>query len=181
MLKNGIQPFNNRLSKGKGADKMYDLNTKNISFLEMAEELRSHGVRNNKFMLWLYDESLSGIDVYSKDLSFEQKGRIYAEICRNYWYYLREVCLIPSQGSSQSVHFNLNLGDMAISYCNVNNLSSIVMLPRQIGKTVAEVSFSSWVHLFSTYYTTETYLHKAQSGSTDNLKMLKTIKESLPD
>lgn len=159
---------------------MYDLNTKNLSFLRMSKALRNHGVKNNKFMLWLYDDSLSGVDPYSPDLTFDEKARIYAEICKNFWYYLREVCMIPSQGSAECVHFKLNLGNLAMSYCNINNINSITMLPRQQGKTIAEVSFSNWVHMFATYHTTETYLHKAQDGATDNLKQFKAIKEALP-
>jgi hypothetical protein len=159
---------------------MYDLNTKNISFLQMSKALKDHGVNNNKFMLWLDDPSISGVDPYNKDLSFDEKARIFTEVCKNYWYFLREVCMVTSQGSSQPVHFKLSLGSLAMSYCNLANVNTITMLPRQQGKTVAEVCFSVWVHLFATYSTTETYLHKAQDGSIDNLKRFKEAKEALP-
>lgn len=160
---------------------IYDTNTNNISFLKMAKHLKSQGVKNNKFMLTLYDQSLSGVDVYSENLTADQKAHIYAEACRNWWYFLREILKIPQEGNSDGVHFQLNVGNMAAAYCCKNNINHLLILPRQIGKTVVEVSFSLWVFGFAGTFSTETYLHKAQSGSIDNLGRLKKYKELLPD
>jgi len=37
---------------------IYDIYTKNHSFLKVSQVLRNRGVKNNKFMLTLYDETL---------------------------------------------------------------------------------------------------------------------------
>jgi len=161
-------------------DYIYDVDTQNKSFLEMAYTLKTKGVKNNKFMLKLYDASLVGVDPYSPNLTSEQKAKIYTEICRNWWYFIREVEKIPQEGSTDGVHFQLNVGNMAAAYCAFHNINHLFMVPRQVGKTVVEVSFSLWVHAFSGSYIKETYLHKAQSGSIDNLGRLKKYKELLP-
>ena len=78
---------------------IYDITTNNRSFLVVSQQLKEHGVKNNKFMLALYDEKLVGVDPYSPDLTEEQKIRIYREIRLNKWYYLREVIRIPVTGT----------------------------------------------------------------------------------
>ena len=40
----------------------YDVETKNISFLQVSSDLRQLGIKNNKFFLRLNDRSLQGID-----------------------------------------------------------------------------------------------------------------------
>lgn len=159
---------------------MYDINTKNISFLKVSQQLRQFGVKNNKFMLWLNDPDLSGIDVYSPNLSSLMKAKILTEIARNYWYFLREVVLIPAEGSTDGIHYEMNVGRLAMAYCNINNLDSIVLLPRQQGKTVGEVVYSDWVHLFGTTNSLETYLHVNQDGANGNLARFKTYRDFLP-
>lgn len=160
---------------------IYDVNTNNKSFLEMAYFLKTQGIKNNKFMLALNDPDLSGVDVYSPNLTAMQKTKIYTECCINWWYFLREVAKVPEQGSNTGVSFQLNVGNMAAAYCCNHNVSHILILPRQVGKTVVEVTFSVWAFYFAATYSKETYLHKAQSGSVDNLKRFKDYKELLPD
>jgi len=61
----------------------YDINTKNRSFLKTASDLKKKGVKNNKFMLALYDESLSGIDPFDPGLTEAQKIAIFRECSIN--------------------------------------------------------------------------------------------------
>lgn len=159
---------------------IYDINTKNISFLEVSNILKTKGVANNKFMLLLYDESLVGVDPYDPNLSVENMAKIYCEITKNYWYFLREVCMVVASGSASGEHFQLNLGNCAASYCNINNMNSILILPRQIGKTVVEVAFSLWTSCFGTSFSKESYLHKNQDGSNGNLGRYKQMKSLFP-
>jgi len=77
---------------------IYDYNTKNISFIKMAKQLKDKGVRNWNFMLTLYDPKLQGIDPYDPNLSLEMQVRIQKEVMINYWYYVREVIRINSTG-----------------------------------------------------------------------------------
>ena len=50
---------------------IYDTSNKNKSFLKMSKYLRERNIKNNKFMLALYDENIKGLDPYSKDLTPE--------------------------------------------------------------------------------------------------------------
>lgn len=77
---------------------IYDLQTKNLSFLKMAKEMKDRGIKNYKFILKLYDEKLQGVDPHDKNLSLEMQARIQREVTINYWYYIRECILIPSTG-----------------------------------------------------------------------------------
>lgn len=110
---------------------IYDIYTSNKSFLIVSKMLRNNGVKNNKFMLALYDEGLSGIDPHSNkvkdDINFQL--RIYRECCRNVWYFLREVVRIPANGAN--IPYELNLGNCALSYLRSYNKNFILVLPRQ--------------------------------------------------
>ena len=63
---------------------MYDIHTKNISFLKMAKYLKEKGIKKYAFMLKLYDKTLVGVDPYSPNLTSEQQIRIRKEIMINY-------------------------------------------------------------------------------------------------
>ena len=118
---------------------IYDIHTKNKSFLVVSKLLRSYNTKNNKFMLTLYDESLVGLNPRDKNLTSEQKLAIYRECCRNVWYFIREVVRIPSDGAD--IPYELNLGNMTLTYIKEKNKNFILVLPRQHGKTMRRSSF----------------------------------------
>lgn len=62
---------------------MYDVSTKNKSFLRVSKQLRELGVKNNKFMLQLNNPKLIGVDPRSENLTPEEKILVYEEICTN--------------------------------------------------------------------------------------------------
>ena len=74
----------------------YDWETSNVSFLQVAADLKKLGIKNNMFFLRLYDKGLQGIDPHGPIAAMtpELIQRIMAECIRNPWYYLREVCSI---------------------------------------------------------------------------------------
>ena len=117
---------------------IYDIHTKNISFLKVCKLLRSYNVKNNKCMLELYDENLIGVDARSRDLTAEQKIAIYRECCRNYWYFIREVVKIPADGAE--IPYELNLGNYTLSYLKLKNQNFILILPRQHRKNYGRSS-----------------------------------------
>ncbi len=161
------------------ADFIYDINTKNLSFLFVSNQLKKKGVKNNKFMLKLYDKSLVGVDPRSDNLTAEQKIRIYNEICRNKWYYIREVVLIPDTGSD-GIPYKLNLGNLAQSFAVSKNLNFISLLPRQQGKTIGCVIEHTWIMLFATKGCQAIYLNKQYPDAIENGRRFKAIKELLP-
>ena len=95
---------------------IYDISTRNRSFLKTSVDLRKRNVKNNKFMLALHNESLIGVDPHSKNLTNKQKLEIFEECTINIWYYLREVVRIPVDGQIDGIPYKLNLGNMSLTY-----------------------------------------------------------------
>ena len=101
-------------------------------------------------MLVLYDEDLVGVDPTDPNLSATMRAKIYAEICQNFWYFIREVAMVPQEGTSGGINFQLNVGNMAAAYCCTHNINHLLILPRQVGKTMAEVIWDLWIYNFGT-------------------------------
>ena len=157
---------------------MYDIHTKNISFLKMAKYLKEKGIKKYAFMLKLYDKTLVGVDPYSSNLTSEQQIRIRKEIMINYWYYIREVVKIPSTGNV--VPYEINKGTMATTFLQLKNINNILELPRQHGKTWSIDCFYTWVFLFTATNFTMVFSNKQLEDSRLNIKRFKSIVESLP-
>ena len=117
-----------RIQRIKG--KYYDTGTKNKSFLQVAKDLKSLGIKNFYFMLEIYDVSLIDVDPYADNLTMDQISRIMTECTRNIWYYLREISRIPSQGGT-GVPFKANRGNIAQTWCIVHGIDSWLCLPRR--------------------------------------------------
>ena len=117
-----------RIQRIKG--RYYDTGTKNKSFLQVAKDLKSLGIKNFYFMLEIYDVSLIDVDPYADNLTMDQISRIMTECTRNIWYYLREISRIPSQGGT-GVPFKANRGNIAQTWCIVHGIDSWLCLPRR--------------------------------------------------
>ena len=159
---------------------IYDVNTSNRSFLKMASVLRQNGVKNNKFMLALHDETLVGVNPHSPDLTDAQKVAVYREVSINKWYYLREVIRIPVEGKIAGIQYRLNLGNMTLSYLKAKNVNQLIVLPRQHGKTVGVIADDSWTMLFAATNVNVIYSNKEFKDSKKNLKIFKDLKDRLP-
>lgn len=158
---------------------IYDIKTKNDTFIEMWQELKNKGVKNNKFFLLLYDESLQGVDPHDeKNLTEEQKYRIQIEVQKNVWYFLREIIRIPEPGGF--IQYGLHLGNLAQNYCMINDINVIELLPRQHGKTIGAVCFYVWVYNFATENSHIIFGNKQVPDSKANLKRFKDITNALP-
>ncbi len=159
---------------------MIDIKTKNKSFLKASVILRKRNVKNNKFMLTLYNEDLQGVDPHSPNLTDSQKIQIFDEVTNNLWYYLREVTRIPVPGKIEGIPYKMNLGNLSLSYVKTKNKNQITVLPRQHGKTIGEILYDSWILLFAATNTNIIYSNKEFKDSKEALKRFKDIKERLP-
>ena len=88
----------------------YDTETTNLTFLQVANDLRRLGIKNNKFFLRLNDRGLQGIDPHGPLVykSEELVYRIINECMNNIWYYLREVAMIADQGNNKGARYKLS-------------------------------------------------------------------------
>jgi hypothetical protein len=158
---------------------MLHYNTKNVSFLKLYYLLKEFGIQNNSFFLELYDESLLNINPLDEDsLTKEQKIRVHAEISRNPWYYIREIVRIPTAGVKQP--FELTRGTLAICWSIINNISSIVILPRQCFKTYTVMVMYGWFYYWGTSDTDFLLFSYNDSILQANLQRIKEIRDNLP-
>lgn len=160
----------------------YDTETTNISFLQIAADLKRLGIKNNMFFLRLYDRGLQGIDPHGPitAMSNELCQRIMAECIRNPWYYLREVCRIPDQGNSNGIPYKLNRANLAATWCFVNNIDHYLTIPRQVGKTQSIIANLTWAYLFGTTNSSFAFFATDQELASENLDRLKSQRELLP-
>lgn len=155
------------------------LTTKNISFIKLFKQLRDEGVKNNKFFLKLYDKTLMNVDPHDEDnLTSDQKARIWNEVKRNPWYYLREVCRVPVAGRNKS--FELHKGNLAIAWAKLMNFRFIGILPRQNYKTVTALCVDTWIYNYATNNTNVVYSNKGAGDAQRNLLTFKGVIEVLP-
>lgn len=152
--------------------------TTNVSAIKVHKLLRDLGVKNNKFMLTLYDTGLAHINPFSKNLSEEWKRRIHAEVCRNFWYYLREIVRINVPGGTTK--FLFHRGNVAVEWLLLNNVNTYLELPRQNQKTGSVAAFMSWIYGFKTINSKSSMMSKDPESVKDNLNSIRKILENLP-
>ena len=103
--------------------------TKNKSFLDMHNYLKSIGIKNNAFMLTLIDPDLDGINPHDPLLNGYFKQKVLREVLCNYWYFLREVVRLPSSGS-KPMQYILDRGNLAYNFCASLNFNTFFEEPR---------------------------------------------------
>jgi len=160
----------------------YDTETTNLTFLQVADDLRKLGIKNNKFFLRLNDVGLKGIDPHSPIVykSEELIYRIINECMSNIWYYLREVAMIADQGNNKGARYKLSRGNLAATWCFINSISHYFCIPRQCGKTQSEISNILWAYLFGLTNSEMAFFAIDQDLTSVNLNRLKVQRSLLP-
>ncbi len=161
----------------------YQTNTTNASFRRMSNFLKAKGIKNNQFMLVLYDPDLLNINPRDPKLPFVYKQKVFKECMRNFWYFIREVVRIPVQGGTvgDGIQYKLHRANLAMNFGFIYNWNMFLEIPRQNGKTVSALCWYLWVFLFGTRNSTMLFLNKKLEASKLNLQSLKDIRNSLPD
>lgn len=159
----------------KIGNKYYDLGTHNVSFIQLAMDLKTLGVKNYYFMLEICDYSLVSVDPFAVDkdghstLSQDQVARIMTECFRNPWYYLRELARIPDPGGT-AVPYLANRGNIAQAWCIIHGLDSWLCLPRQQGKTQSALAIQDWMYSFGTSNSQFIFINKDGENAKTNLR-----------
>lgn len=158
---------------------IYDWDTKNKSFLEVHEQLKLLGVKNNAFFLLLLNPLLKGVDPHDPNISPETALMVLEECSLNIFYFLREVVRIPEQGAG-TVPFKLDRGTLAALYCFTNNQNFYLMKPRQTGKSVGICAMLAWAFKFGITNGQFMFSANKEKIGKDNLKRMKTYIGLLP-
>lgn len=157
---------------------MKQYNTTNLSFLKMTYILKEFGIKNNNFFLELYDEELFNIDPFREDLDLKTQIRIHNEISKNPWYFLREIARIPVAGEKRRIE--LTRGTLAISWSVINNISAIVVLPRQCYKTYTVAALYLWFFYWGCTNTDFMLFSYSDAILQGNLQRIKELRDNLP-
>ncbi len=160
---------------------IYHMTTSNTSFIQTATDLAALGIKNNKFFLKLYDERLLDVNPHDKNISEDMKFAVINECLKNPWYYLRECCLIPFDGSTGGQRYLLNRANLASTFCFLNHIDHYLVIPRQKGKTQSTIAIITWTFLFGTASTEMMFINKQQKDADNNLARLKAQRDLLPD
>lgn len=124
---------------------MYDESYED-QFKEMSRFLKMAGVKNNMFMLKLYDEDLERykVDPFNVDKEdIELQEKIKKEAIRNIWYFLRFCVRRPDQ-SGAPAPFILNPVTMAEAYCFENKINLYIVSYRQQFRTNGALICNIW-------------------------------------
>ena len=108
----------------------YQWNTTNQSFTDMHNYLVATGRRNNAFFMILYDSDLLRVNPRDPNLNAITKAKILKEVMANFWYFLREVVQIPSEGGQVGggTPYRLNRGNLALHFLMLNNYNLKVVI-----------------------------------------------------
>lgn len=174
-----IQQDNRYDANGNYITVFYQMNTRNKSFMEIHYYLKAKGIKNNKFHLLLYDNDLANVDPYDPSLPTFMKQKVFLECQRNFWYYVREVVRVQSQGGPY-VMYKLDRGNLALNFCFTLNLNIYEEQPRQTGKTVGTEVWYSWVYNFGSRNANMIFLNKKHDDAKRNLSDLKNLIKALP-
>lgn len=155
-----------------------DYDTNNTSWVRLAGIFSSMGIQNHSFHLALHNPALKGIDPYDSNLTMEQMTMIAIECKENPWYFFREVLRVPTPGAKDNINIRANRENISVWWLFFNHITSIVIAPRQTGKSV-------------TIFGLDTYLLGVAGVSLDihlltkdddlRMKSVSNIKEMLED
>ena len=158
----------------------YDWDTKNQSFIDVHNQLKMRGIKNNAFHLILLNPALRGVDPHSQTLTLQQKLMIIQECQLNIFYFLREVVRIPEQGKGYPVPFRLDRGTLAALFCFANDINFYLIKPRQTGKSVGIDAMLAWAFKFGITNGQFMFAGNKEKTPKDNLKKMKHYIDLLP-
>ncbi len=153
----------------------YDFDTKNESFVRTAKIYRDMGVKNYYFHLQLNNPLLKGVDPYSPLLTEEQKLMILHECRTNFWYFIREVCIVGGGN-----RFRANRANISFIWSYLCHINTILILPRQQGKTVSAQAIIFWLEYINGRGYESHLITLKDDNRSQFIEALKTIRNSIP-
>ena len=113
--------------------RIYDYDTKNSSFFNLAKMLKELNIKNYNECLQLFNPALKGVDPHSTLLTNEMKVMIDKECRINPWYTIREVFRVNV--GTKKTYFDLNLSNFTAIWLMLRSQDYFQIAPRQTGKT----------------------------------------------
>ena len=155
--------------------------TKNTSFLHLAEIYHAMGVKNCAFHLCLLQPELKDVDPFDESLGIDIKAKIIYECKHNFWYYLREVMRVPVPGSLVPTRFQANRANIALYWFFFNHVMVLIVILRQTGKTTMLMALVTYLLNFGTTNVFINLLTKSEGLKAETLKKVKDLFDELPE
>lgn len=156
------------------------METKNESFLRLAELYRTMGVKNCYFHLALLQPELTHVDPFDPNLSEEMMLKIALECRYNPWYFFREVLRIPPTASNDPIPFIAARGNIGLFWSFFNHVDLALIQPRQTGKSVGDDSLDIYIIFIGARNTRVNKITKDDQLRTANIERLKKMRDFLP-
>ena len=151
--------------------------TSNLSFIKMWKILKDMGIKNNKFFLTLLQPELEHIDPFKVDPNdTETQSKIINEVINNPWYYFREICRLDMSGK----RFRLHRANLAFIWLFLNNINLILIMPRQLGKTMVSLACCAYAMFTRNTNTSIAMLTRSARVKLINISKLTNIRNMLP-
>lgn len=157
-----------------------DYNTSNRTFVRLAGIYKSMGVDNCEFHLALHDSSLVGVDPHDPNLTEDQINRITTECAINPWYFFREVVKLAATAGPDAVPIRANRGNISLYWLFFNHITTMLIQPRQTGKSVSTDALMVYLFGIATVKTDVSLLTKDDNLRVKNVARVKSILEELP-
>ncbi len=159
---------------------IWDVETKNKSFLYYSGLLKSMGVKNHKWPLQLHDASLVGVNPRDPNLSSETIKKIIVEVKNNFFYFIREVMIIPGSDDVETVQYRFNRGMGALYWLYFTHCVPYLVMIRQTGKSFGMDTLDIWLANYRLYYAGLSLITKNETLRASNMRRIKEIEETLP-
>lgn len=157
-----------------------DMETTNTSFVRLANLYRSMGIENNAFHLSLLNPRLQGVDPHDPNISLEKQLMVSAECKLNPWYFFREVLRVPPITGNTPVSLEGNRANIALYWCFYNHAFTILIQPRQTGKSLSTDGLMIELMNIQCGNTQINLLTKDDTLRSRNIQRLKDIESELP-
>jgi len=157
-----------------------DYETKNTSFLELANVLHQMGIKNHLFFLATLDPRLKDIDPQSPDLTQEEIAIIVMECKNNIWYFFREVLRAPPSSGLKPIPFKMNRATLAYIWVFYNRIISYLVMGRQQGKSFNLLSLITYLLTIGTANSNINLLTTNNTLRAETMITLKKLLNVLP-
>jgi hypothetical protein len=157
-----------------------DFDTKNKSFLRLAQLYRAMGVKNHTFILALVNPELKGVDPHDPALTKETMTAIAIECQINPWYFFREVVVAPAIAGVSTNQLEGNRGNIALFWCFFVHLFIFLIQPRQTGKSFNSDVLDSYLLNIGCQNSQINLLTKDDVLRRKNVERLRDIMAELP-
>lgn len=154
--------------------------TKNKSFLHLALLYKEMGIKNHAFPLALLNPELKHIDPHNPNISIEEQLMVSAECKLNFWYFIREVAIVPGNSGSREKPFRASRGNIASYWLFFNHIMYFLIQPRQTGKSFGTDWLITYLLNIRCTDTQINLLTKDEKLRVENVKRIKELFDELP-